>query len=200
MKDIKSVFEKLGLMEKVPATINFEAEQENNECQEDRQEVLPDKIEKIEEPLIQAQIKSQNKKLLGITEIYNNFNVKSEGINSLFIIESFSKALPDYLPANVKRESVLNIISSSGLSLGSLITDGNVKLKYLKEFSQSFSEEIKNAHIKYEAEIQKLSAIIDNYHREINEIDALKEEQVSIVEYEIKRIDEIIQFIAVADK
>ena len=191
-------------MEKVPATINFEAEEENKErqedCQEERQEGFPDKIEKIEEPLVQSQIKSQNKKLLGISEIYNNFNVKSEGINSLFIIESFSKALPDYLPANVKRESVLNIISSSGLSLGSLITDGNVKLKYLKEFSQTFSEEIKNAHIKYESEIKKLSAIIDNYHREINEINALKEEQVSIVEYEIKRIDEIIQFIALEDK
>ena len=196
MKDIKSVFEKLGLMEKVPNTINIAAEEEYKECQE----VLPDQLEKIEVPHVESEIKSQNKKLLGINEIYNNFNVKSEGINSLFIIESFSKALPDYLPVNVKKESVLNIISSSGLSLGSLITDGNVKLKYLKEFSQSFSEEIKNTQIKYELEIKKLSEIIDNYHNEIKEIKALNEEQTSIVEYEIKRIDEIIQFIATADK
>lgn len=198
MKDRKSIFEKFGLIEKVEIENISNVGQANQETDENYR----DEVSEFGSVVLQRTDEDkdnimglENKNLLRSDEIYKNSNIRSEGINSLFIIEGFLKALPDYLPLNIKRESVLNIISSSGIKFESLVSDGNVKLKSLKEFTRNFSYEVKETILKYETEIKKLSEKINNYNKIINDIKSLQEEQSAVVEYETERINNILHFV-----
>lgn len=137
----------------------------------------------------------RKKKLLKIAEIYKNYEINTDGINSLSIVESFQKALPDYLPTDVKRQSILNIIESSNVKVENLIKDGNEKLNCLKEFSQSFSNESNEVVSNFEKEIKKLNEKINNYKTAIDNMKNLQTEQDFTVKYEMEKISNILQFI-----
>lgn len=137
----------------------------------------------------------KKKKLLKIEEIYKNYDIKTEGINSLTIIERFKRALPDYLPTDVKKESILNIITSSDVKVENLIIDGSNKLKCLNTFSETSNNELKMVVSELEKEINKLTEKISNYNTAIDYITKLHKEQDFIVKYEIERINDILQFI-----
>lgn len=137
----------------------------------------------------------RKKKLLKIDEIYKNYDINSNGINSLSIVESFQKALPDYLPTDVKRQSILNIISSSNVQVDSLVKDGNDKLNCLKDFSRSFNEESRGVISNFDEEIKKLNEKINSYKTAIDNMKKLQSEQDFTVKYEIDKINNILQFI-----
>lgn len=199
MKDLKSVFEKFGLIEKVELETELKSEEANQIVNEVKTQEMYEVREVAEENMDKpkkSEAGEDNLKLLKVDEIYKNSNIESEGINSLFIIESFLKALPDYLPVGVKKESVLNILSSSGMKLESLTLDGNNRLKCLKEFSQAFSYEVKDTINKYENEIRKMSEKINDYEKVINEMKKLQEEQSAVIDYETERINNIVHFVA----
>lgn len=185
----KSIFEKMGLIERV----------------EDEDPINPN-IERKPDAIIsnsknlniikEHSIQSTKETLLKTDEIYDKFNVNSSGVNTLFIIENFTKALPDYLPIEVKRDSVLNIISSSGMKLENLLVDGNDKLKCLKKFSEKLSKDTKDIVLKYENEIKILNEKINIYNQSIEDRKNLQDEQLAVIEYETQKINNIIQFIA----
>lgn len=137
----------------------------------------------------------KKKKLLKIDEIYKNYDISSEGINSLSIVESFQKALPDYLPTDVKRQSILNIIASSNVQVDSLLRDGNDKLGCLNEFSAAFTKESNEVIADFEKEIKKLTEKINNYKNAIDNMKKLHTEQDFTIKYEIEKINNILQFI-----
>lgn len=137
----------------------------------------------------------RKKKLLGINDIYKNYDINTEGINSLAIVESFQKALPDYLPMDVKRQSILNIIASSNVRIESLLNDGEDKLRCLKDFSESFSNESNEVISGFENEIKKLNEKINNFKTAISDMKKLQTEQVFTLKYEIEKTNNILQFI-----
>lgn len=212
----RSILEKLGLIEK---NIN---ENENNsigQSEEDVEQIIPveaekpqfaDYMKKVEvKPEVQAGVKTstkleetvdpigivKKKKLLKIDEIYKNYDINSNGINSLSIVESFQKALPDYLPTDVKRQSILNIIASSNVQVESLVKDGSDKLNCLKDFSRSFTEESRDVISNFEDEIKKLNEKINSYKTAIDNMKKLQSEQDFTVKYEMDKINNIMQFI-----
>jgi hypothetical protein len=212
----RSILEKLGLIEK---NIN---ENENNsigQSEEDIEQIIPVEAEKPQfadymkktevKPEVQAEVKTsikleetvdpvgivRKKKLLKIDEIYKNYDINSNGINSLSIVESFQKALPDYLPTDVKRQSILNIISSSNVQVESLVKDGSDKLNCLKDFSKSFTEESRDVISNFEDEIKKLNEKINSYKTAIDNMKKLQSEQDFTVKYEMDKINNIMQFI-----
>lgn len=137
----------------------------------------------------------RKKKLLGINDIYKNYDINTEGINSLSIVESFQKALPDYLPTDVKRQSILNIIASSDVKVESLLRDGEDKLRCLKDFSESFLNESNVVISGFEDEIRKLNEKINSFKTAISDMKKLQTEQDFTVKYEIEKINNILQFI-----
>ena len=213
----RSILEKLGLIEKI------ENEADDNEQTNEKEQIIPVETEKpqLKESEIQidaqvdakekpaTEVKPSNavkdlidpisvvkkKRLLKIEEIYNNYNVNSEGIKSLCIVESFQKALPDYLPKDVKRESILNIIASSNVQVESLIKDGNDKLNCLKDFSQSFINESNDIILSFENEITELNEKIKNFRTAIDNMKSLQNEQDFTVKYEIDKINNILEFL-----
>jgi len=213
----RNILEKLGLIEKV------ENESQVNNSNEDIAEEQTAKTE-IEKPQFTEVIKNKiqddvketeteaetvvigsndndpiavvkRKKLLKIDEIYRNFDILTEGINSLAIVESFQKALPDYLPTEVKRQSILNIIASSNVKVESLLRDGNDKLRCLNDFSEAFTKESNEVVSDFEKEIKKLTEKINNYKTAIDNMKKLHTEQDFTVKYEIEKINNILQFI-----
>ncbi|WP_313339199.1 hypothetical protein [Sedimentibacter sp.] len=213
----RNILEKLGLIEKV------ENENQVNNANEEIAEEQIAKTE-IEKPQFTEVIKNKvqndvkeaetevetvvtvsddsdpidvvkRKRLLKIDEIYRNFDILTEGINSLSIVESFQKALPDYLPMDVKRQSILNIISSSNVKVESLLRDGNDKLRCLNDFSEAFTKESNEVVSDFEKEIKKLTEKINNYKTAIDNMKKLHTEQDFTVKYEIEKINNILQFI-----
>lgn len=202
MKDIKSIFEKIGLIEKVQTnegTINEEEDSSADDPQTN-ETTADDNMKKINAESRKAVngpvVKNEQKKLLRAGEIYNNYHIKAEGTDSLFIVEKFLKALPDYLPLNVKRQSVLDIIESSDMSLESLSKDGNDRLKCLKDFINTFSYEIKDTTRQDEDEIKKLTEKINMYNKQIDYLEKLQVEQAAVVDYESERVKNILKLIA----
>ncbi|WP_312814280.1 hypothetical protein [Sedimentibacter sp.] len=213
----KNILEKLGLIEKV------ENESQVNNSNEDiaEEQITKTEIEKpqfteviknkIQDDVKKAETEAETiviggddsdpiavvkrKKLLKIDEIYRNFDILTEGINSLAIVESFQKALPDYLPTDVKRQSILNIIASSNVKVESLLRDGNDKLRCLNDFSEAFTKESNEVVSDFEKEIKKLTEKINNYKTAIDNMKKLHTEQDFTVKYEIEKINNILQFI-----
>lgn len=81
------------------------------------------------------------------------------------------------------------------MKIESLITDGDGKLRCLKEFSESFLMDASNTISKCENEIRKLNERINNYKKIIDDMKRLEEEQSGVVMYEIQRINNILEFI-----
>ncbi|NYB74643.1 hypothetical protein HZF24_10900 [Sedimentibacter hydroxybenzoicus DSM 7310] len=213
----KNILEKLGLIEKV------ENESQVNNSNEDiaEEQIAKTEIEKpqfteviknkIQDDVKKAETEAETiviggddsdpisvvkrKKLLKIDEIYRNFDILTEGINSLAIVESFQKALPDYLPTDVKRQSILNIIASSNVKVESLLRDGNDKLRCLNDFSEAFTKESNEVVSDFEKEIKRLNEKINNYKTAIDNMKKLHTEQDFTVKYEIEKINNILQFI-----
>lgn len=211
----RSILEKLGLVEKVEeANQNDEnvptveiAEQKPVEkekpqaaeyvkkydAEKEKEDVVKEtkQADGYEDPIAAV----RKKKLLKIEEIYKNYDISTEGINSLSIVESFQKALPDYLPTDVKRQSILNIIASSNVKVGNLVNDGNDKLRCLNDFSRLFSDESREVILGFEDEISKLNEKIKNYKTAIDNMRNLQTEQEFTLKYEIEKISNILQFI-----
>ncbi len=211
----RSILEKLGLVEKVEETNQNDenvptveiAEQKPVEkekpqfaeyvkkydAEKEKENVVKEtkQADGYEDPIAAV----RKKKLLKIEEIYKNYDISTEGINSLSIVESFQKALPDYLPTDVKRQSILNIIASSNVKVGNLVNDGNDKLRCLNDFSRLFSDESREVISGFEDEISKLNEKIKNYKTAIDNMKNLQTEQEFTLKYEIEKISNILQFI-----
>lgn len=133
--------------------------------------------------------------LTSVDRVYEENNIVSADINTIFIAESYLKTLPDHLPIDVKRKAVLDIISSSGLSADKLLKDGDERKKALKNFLQGFSQTTEKIVSEYENEIQRLSESIQANEKLIMERKELQDEQAAIINYEINRLQRIINFL-----
>ncbi|MFA9422607.1 MAG: hypothetical protein ACERLG_03455 [Sedimentibacter sp.] len=205
----RTILEKLGLVEKIEN--EGQADNKNEVVVEEQNlktEVHKTQITEAVKKNIQTEVKGtvviddsnpiamiKKKKLLKIDEIYKNFDISTDGINSLSIVESFQKALPDYLPTDVKRQSILNIIASSNVQVENLLRDGNDKLRCLNDFSEAFNNESNEVISGFETEIEKLTEKINSYKTAIDNMKKLHTEQDFTVKYEIEKINNILQFI-----
>ena len=134
-------------------------------------------------------------KLLSIHEIYKKTGLSCGGNNTIYLIDSFSKALPEYLPTSVKRQSVLNLLSASGMDSENILKDGKYRLETLTDFLLKASSSADEVIFRSESEIKNLTEKINEYKRSISERKKLKQEQKSVIEYETQKIQNIIHFI-----
>lgn len=210
----RTLLEKLGLIEKVENEVSEAEKTAKNTVQsptdtEKFRDIYISKETEVKEKSemkIETEVKVsemtenpisvvRGKKLLKVSDIYKKYNINSEGINSLLIVESFQKALPDYLPTDVKRQSILNIIASSNVEVENLLKDGEEKLKSLNDFSESFTSETESVIAGFQEEIEKLKQKIDTFEEAIGDMKKLQNEQNYTIKYETEKINNILQFI-----
>ncbi|MGY0373569.1 hypothetical protein [Clostridium sp. JNZ J1-5] len=207
MEEKKSIFEKFRLVDKVnkeeivkiPDEQDIHTDKNNNELniineKEEMGEVVEVKRD-IELNSPKDSTEKEVNKLLSVDEIYNRFNIENKKINTIFLIDSYVKALPETLPTDIKKQSVLNIVKASGMNVQELIKDGQDRVKVLGSFTSDVSAKTKSIIDEYEKEIGELLKKIDEYKNIINNRKNFQEEQKACIDYEVQKINNIIGFI-----
>jgi hypothetical protein len=141
---------------------------------------------------VQASVKYDTNVPIG--EIYSMFNIENSNINTIFMLGNFINALPESLPADIKKNSVINILNASNTDLDHLISDGEKRLEAVNQFANSYSNHISNTIMGYKSEITKLKNTIDHYYKLIENNEELLEEQNNIIRYETQKIHGIVSF------
>lgn len=132
--------------------------------------------------------------LLTVEEIYKQFNISSLEA-SIYKVDDFTKALPDNLPTDVKKQSVIGILKATNLKLEVLIEDGKYRTDVLNRALTSFSEETDNIVNQGNKDIEDLQSKIDEIKQKVNDRKKLQESQDSLVKDEVSRINSILNFL-----
>lgn len=199
MSMMMSVFEKLNLLEKADAeAVNKSEAQENNNVSINEKEVEKAsdyqlEIKELENNNAVAQ-KKKHERNMTISEIYSIYNLENSDINTIFMLGNFINALPENLPYEIKKKTVMNIISASNTNLNKLMSDGENRINVLKQFSEDFYSNIEADISSLHAEIKKLSELIDKHKEQISIRTNMLEEQNHAIKYEAQKINSIIDF------
>lgn len=209
----KSILEKLKLVEKIDGEneteLNEEAASIEESNQQDENEKKEDHIENSNNFNVKATntLVNDNKKIgntymdrnidinkvLSIEEIYGKFTLENDSTKTVFIIDEFFKALPGNLPREVRKQSVINIIKASGKDIDLILRDGENRVNILNNHLKEFSKKTEDSVTGYQMQIQQLMKEIEQLKNHINEREQLKLEQKSIIEFEMQRVDSIMQ-------
>lgn len=201
MEEKKSIFEKLRLVDKIekpdrrendkPADEKEQNNDNNKNDENDEKDLNDDKVND-ENRTSYLEIKRKDKPLK-VEEIYKMYDINNK--NDVFLIDSYLKALPESLPTDIKRQCVLNIIKVSEMNIEDLLKDGENRLKVLNSYTEKTTMETEKIVKGYEAKIQELYDKINEYKNIISERNNFQEEQKAYIDYEIQKINRIIDFI-----
>ncbi|MGE5629105.1 MAG: hypothetical protein ACM3X7_13530 [Solirubrobacterales bacterium] len=204
MSKVMSLLEKCNLVEKVseePATAVKDDDyglEPNTVINDDVEEVevknepVPEPVAEIE-PINPEPIKNFEEKMR-VSEIYSNFGLKNSSINTVFMLENFINALPQTLPKDVLKQSVINIMEASNINLNELIYDGEQRLKVLSEVLNGYNSETIKKISEYKEEISRLTSLINNCQRQIELKEAMLEDQTYMIKCESEKIEGIIGY------
>ncbi|NLC67249.1 MAG: hypothetical protein GX754_00355 [Clostridiaceae bacterium] len=130
-----------------------------------------------------------------VNSIYERYGTAQDGLNTVFIAETYLKTLPDFLPSEIKRKTVLDIIRSGGINPEDLLKDGEERKEALNNFYQKFSQTTERKIKELEAEIDKLTESIQANKKAIMDRNKLQEEQTALINYEFQRLQKIMKFL-----
>lgn len=194
-KNKKPLLERLGLIEPV----NKSEIQTNDLNLTDNELAISSEVKFVSETHDNADTQDRTEKntveKLPIKDIYRRAGLEAKETNTIYLIESFIKALPANLPADVKRQSIINLISASHLDIILLLKDGAKRLEVLNKYFDEFSINVSEIVASNEKQIRKLNERIAYHNRIIEDKKKMKDDQKSEIEFEIQKISNIIEFI-----
>lgn len=203
MGKILSVLEKYKLIEKEP---------ENMSTSEPLTETSSDAVsfttaKELEEPakemdsVTAANVSSNSShtiaydKKMSLEEIYTAYGLNEAPVtDTVFVLENLMNALPAELPEYVKKTTLNNILLASSMNLERLLTDGTSRYHQLSKFSNDYTAQNTKDITALKQEIDKLSAIISDYHQQIKQKELMVNEQISLVKQEEERLQGILSF------
>lgn len=172
--------------EVTPVTVNQFTDNHTNV--EEQQLEIEDKLN----VLIGAYEKN---KLLSIDDIYRNSRLTGDSKKTIFIADVFLKTLPENLPVDIKRNSLLNILNVSSINIEELLTDAFQRIDSLNTVLENTVNTTEDMVKKNEISIRELENRIEEL-RHISEVRRkFQEDQNTLIEYEIQRIINIVDFI-----
>ena len=115
-------------------------------------------------------------------------------MSTVFLLESYINALPQDLPYEVKKTSVINIVKATNSDLNQLLNEGENRIKVLNTFMNDFQQSLNISVVGYKTEILKLTKAIDEYKTLTAQKETMLEEQKNIVKFESQKINNIIDF------
>ena len=137
----------------------------------------------------------EKNKLLTIDEIYRNAHLESEVKKTIFMTDVYLKAIPENLPIDIKRETVLNIMTVSSISLDDLLNDAYKRIDSLNTVLEETVSTTQDVFNRNEATIRELEKRIEDL-REINKNrKKFQEDQNTMIEYEIQKIINLVEFV-----
>ncbi|MBL4934129.1 hypothetical protein [Clostridium paridis] len=216
MSKFMSVLEKLNVIEKVDneASIDFKSsieniENHNNDAEIDggvenmvleMDENVPSEVtnyegslENISESTTNASNETIDKNFI-VDDIYSMYSINSSNSNTIFTLGKFIDAIPESLPSDVRKESVINIINAANSNLNDLLNDGKTRLDVLNKFSEKYQKTINTSIAEYKAEIDKLKDLISSYENQIKSKETMLDEQNNIIKFETQKLTNIFNF------
>jgi hypothetical protein len=132
---------------------------------------------------------------MSLEEIYalnasNNYAIT----DTVFLLENLINALPDELPEYVKKTTLNNILVASSMNLEKLLTDGTTRYNHLNKFASDYTAQNASDITSLKQEIDKLSALISDYHQQIKHKESMVERQLSLIKLEEERLQNILTF------
>lgn len=193
----KEEYENTNLNEKKNIQLSEEINDEDNilkgEASKHKIEInAPEPVIKESSSAIVADIEYENKMM--IDEIYSLYGFENSNINTVFMLQNLINALPQNLPKDVIKQSVINIIKASNIDLNELLSDGEGRLEILVKVMDRYYKQTNKSITEYKEEIAKLSSLINNCQEQIKIKENMLEEQINLIKYEAQKIDDIIDF------
>lgn len=137
----------------------------------------------------------EKNKLQSIEDIYKNSRMETDTKKTIFMADVFLKAIPANLPQDVKRETVLNILKISGIELDSLLGDAYQRIDSLNKVLEDTISTSNEIFKRNEDTIHELERRI----QDLNEINVnrakFQEDQNTMVEHEIQKIINLVEFV-----
>jgi uncharacterized protein YydD (DUF2326 family) len=107
----------------------------------------------------------------------------------------YLKAIPENLPIDIKRETVLNIMNVSSISLDDLLNDAYKRIDSLNTVLEETVSTTQDVFSRNEATIRELEKRIEDL-KEINKNrKKFQEDQNTMIEYEIQKIINLVEFV-----
>ncbi|MDM8534423.1 hypothetical protein QUF55_06965 [Clostridiaceae bacterium HSG29] len=214
----KNIFEKLGLIEAV------EEKNEEKEALKDSVENSEDVIDELlnvkeidetivkrEEEIIENQdkidkddienkldvlIESYEKnRLLSIDDIYRNARLTLDTKKSIFMVDILSKTLPENLPVDIKRGTVLSLMEVSELNKDSLLNDAYQRIDSLNTVMEETVETTETIINKNNMTIKELKKRISELEKINDERVEFQKDQNTLIEYEIQKVINLVDFV-----
>ncbi len=133
--------------------------------------------------------------VMDIESIYDFNNLLKQMGETIFMVELYSRTLPENLPRSAKRSTVLNILKTSSIDVQSLLKDARDRIDSLQSVSGELVEKIDELDKSNLAEIEELEKKIHEYRLKIQSRDQYKKSQNKVIATEIQRIMNIVDFI-----
>lgn len=202
MSKLISVLEKLNVVEKVQQEVsNNDSTNKNNIKKEaSPKEDLKVSVSKQQETKVLTTPPKNNfensiiDKSLDTSEIYALFGMDSNKTNTIFMLGQFINAIPESLPHDIRKESVMNILTAAKSNFTDFIKDGEIRLNTLNDFTEKFHHTVNSKIDEYNMEISKLKSLISDYEIKIENKKNMLSKQDSTVKYELQKINSIINF------
>ncbi|MBN2899620.1 MAG: hypothetical protein JXO44_12670 [Clostridia bacterium] len=203
----KNIFEKLGLIE----AEYVEDDAQNEEMMtmpditmqdpvianlaKDTDELNDDEVKEIEGKLDVLIGAYEKNKLLTIEDIYRNARVETDTKKTIFMADIFLKALPENLPVDVKKESLLNIMNVSNIPVDTLLSDAYQRIDALNTVLENTVQTTQSVIESNEASIRELERRVVELKKVIDERRKFEEDQNTLIEYEVQKIIGIVDYI-----
>lgn len=201
MSKLISVLEKLNVLEKVETEITNNNSKNITTEKNITEEVIAINPEKYPDQKISSkEIKESNTtkenmdKNFTILDIYTMYGIYPSNNNTIFLLGKFINALPENLPHDIRKESVINITKATNLDLNELIKDGDIRLNILNEFTKKYHAAVNTNINEYKTEISKLKELISSYEKQIEAKEIMLEDQDNQIKYESQKLNNIINF------
>lgn len=205
----KNIFEKLGLVEAEYAEEGMEKEVVAEPVEavvpmedpvihnlaKDAEDLNDEEVKEIEGKLDVLIGAYEKNKLLTIEDIYRNARVESDVKKSIFMADVFLKALPENLPLDVKKESLLNIMNVSNIPVDSLLSDAYQRIDALNTVLENTVQTTQSVIESNESSIRELERRIQELRNVNDERRKFEEDQNTLIEYEVQKIIGIVDYI-----
>ncbi len=136
-----------------------------------------------------------SKSLMTVEDIYSKKKLPEKLKDTVFMIEVYEGTLPENLPEEVKRESVLNILEASDLDVRSLVGDAFNRIDILNNVLEDLSSKNDELNNLTNQKIADLEGEIHRLKIEMQKRSEYKDTQNTTISYEIQRIVNIVEFI-----
>ncbi len=137
----------------------------------------------------------EKNKMMTIDDIYRTSRMEADKKKTIFMVDVFQKTLPENLPIDVKRASVMNIMDVSSINLENLLSDAYKRIDALNNVLEETVQTTDDVVKKNEASIEELENRIKELKKVTEARQQFQEDQTSVIEYEIQKIIGIVDFI-----